>query len=159
MANWGQRRGARPVTEGEKMRQLDGPGRRRRLRLGAAVLVCAIAGAALAGVASARLTTYRTNLFFDRAVKSGPTQAKFVGHITSPRTTCKKNREVQIFDLTAGDVRIDKARSNASGDWATAKAAPAKGHQLYALVEAKYFDNGNKRCNVDQTTSRAYPFP
>lgn len=112
------------------------------------------------GVASAHVKTVPTTVTFTKAVRiSSPGLAKFKGRVFAGPRFCKKRREVQVMDLTAGR-RLLTVRANRFGSWKGKGTRPPKGHKVQALVEAKIRSGPahTHTCREDFSPVKKYPF-
>ena len=138
--------------------------RANRQRVIGVVAVAVLAGAALiASLAFAHNRAFPNQVSLTKAAPYGPALAVYKGRVTSPKAKCERNREVQIFNVTANpDVRVARSHTTPVGTYKIKGAQVPNGDKVQALIETKVLPappGHNHSCNVDRSPTVVYPHP
>jgi hypothetical protein len=135
---------------------------RQRL-IGIVAVAVLVAAALVASLAIAHNKAFSNQVSLTKAVPYGPALAVYQGRVTSPRANCERNREVQIFNVTANpDVRVARTRTTPAGAYKVKGAQVPNGNKVQALIETKVLPappGHNHTCNVDRSPNVVYPHP
>ena len=141
--------------------ELSRPARR---RMAGAVGVAVLVGAALiASLALAHNRVFPSHVTLVKAVQYAPNVGLYQGHVFSPRANCKRNREVQVFNVTANpDVRVARKYTGPNGFWKVKGALAPNGDKVQALIETKVLPappGHNHSCHLDRSPTVVFPHP
>ena len=139
-------------------------GATRRTVVVGGVAVSVLAGAAMvASLAFAHNKTFSNQVTLTRAVQYAPNVASYQGRVNSPRANCERNREVQVFNVSANpDVRVARTHTTPTGFWKVKGSLVPNGDKVQALIETKVLPappGHNHSCDVDRSPNVVFPRP